>query len=212
MSVPPEPQHHLVCPERRPDRLRRHQRAPGGALAKPRLCADAEPRAQAGPQPVGAHERDPGLDRGAAAQAQRRAHAVGMQDEILDPRAEPKRDIGVRAHRVDQRRLQVAAMDRPVRRAVARFDGLPERDVCKVAAAHGHDRDRVGRDGEISQPVLQPEREQHARGVGRELDAGPDIGEGFGLLQERDAEARLRERQRRGQSADAGACDDDVAR
>ena len=53
---------------------------------------------------------------------------------------------------------------------------------------------------------------QDARGIGGELDAGAGFLEPLRLFEHDGAEALARERQRRGQPADAGACDKDGAR
>ena len=63
--------------------------------------------------------------------------AVAVNDEVLDPRAELQHDVGVCPHRFEQRRLQVAAMDDPIGRAVARLGIIAERDagqICPRAA------------------------------------------------------------------------------
>ncbi len=107
-----EPELHLVAAEFRLDPIGGDQRTPGGALLEFRLDAVAEPRPQAGPQPVGADQRDAVLVGGDGGLPAGGADAVGMQDEVLDPRAEPQHDVGAGVHRLEQRGLQVAAMDR----------------------------------------------------------------------------------------------------
>src|SRR5688572_31148752 len=54
-----------------------------------------------------------------------------------------------------------------------------------------------------------PERIERVPGVGRDLDAGADLAELRRLLEDHRAEALARERQRRGEAADAAAGDDD---
>lgn len=61
------------------------------------------------------------------------------------------------------------------------------------------------------QPVAEPEIEQQARGIGRELNAGAGLLEPLGLLQNDDTETASRQRQCRSQTADAGAGNDDDA-
>ena len=67
--------------------------------------------------------------------------------EVLDPRAEVERDIGIGAHRVEQHLLQVAAMDHPVGRAVALLDGGAERRARQHAGGlRVHHPELLGRD------------------------------------------------------------------
>ena len=68
----------------------------------------------------------------AAPRRQATLRPVGVHDEILDPRAEPEHDVGIGAHRVEQRGLQVGAMDRPVGRAVAALGLVAERRCARV--------------------------------------------------------------------------------
>ena len=56
----------------------------------------------------------------------------------------------------------------------------------------------------------RPERVEHAGAVGADLDAGADLLQLGRLLVDLDVEAALEQRQRRGQSADAAADDDDL--
>jgi len=63
-----------------------------------------------------------------------------------------------------------------------------------------------------AQPIAQSEIDQRARGIGRELDAGAGLLEPLGLLQDGDAKAVARERQRGGETANAGPGDNDGAR
>ena len=90
-----------------------------------------------------------------------------------------------------QRRLQVAAMDDPIGRAVALLGGRAERHAHDFAAvlgvkhAQGQRRDHVR-----PQPLAEAELDQDARGIGRELDAGAGFFEPLGLLQHDDAENR----------------------
>ena len=68
-----------------------------------------------------------------------------------------------------------------------------------------------GMTARAAQPRLQSEVDQHAAGVGRELQAGADFLEPLGFLQNDDAKALCRERKRRRQSSDAGTSDEDGA-
>jgi hypothetical protein len=62
-----------------------------------------------------------------------------------------------------------------------------------------------------SQPLAKAEIDQRARRIGRELDAGAGLFKPLGLLQHDRAKTIARERQRRGEAGDAGACDNDGA-
>ncbi len=112
-----------------------------------------------------------------------------------------------------ERGLQIAAMDRPIGRAVALLGVFAERHAHDLAPGHAvKDAQRRRRDGGRPQPALQAEIDQDARGVGRQLDAGTGFLEPLRLFQHDDAKAVARERQRRGQTADTGSGDNDRAR
>ena len=68
-----------------------------------------------------------------------------------------------------------------------------------------------GRDGAGGEPRLQAEVDQHAAGIGRKLQAGAGFLEALGLLQNDDAKTLRGQRQRRRQSSDPGAGDEDRA-
>ncbi len=57
--------------------------------------------------------------------------------------------------------------------------------------------------------LVEAEAGEHAAGIGADLDAGADLAQLLRALGDDHAEAGGGERQRRGQSADAGAGDDD---
>ncbi len=59
---------------------------------------------------------------------------------------------------------------------------------------------------------LEPELDQDAAGIGRELNAGAGFFQLLGLLQHDDAKAFFGERQRGRQSSDAGTSHEDGAR
>jgi hypothetical protein len=58
---------------------------------------------------------------------------------------------------------------------------------------------------------LQAEIDEHAAGVGRELQAGAGFLKALGFLENDDAKALSRERERGRQSPDPGTSDDDGA-
>ena len=104
-------------------------------------------------------------------------------------RAEAEHDVGIGAHRLQQRGLQVGAMDRPVGRAVAALGRFAEGRARQSAAARGLDGERLRHGNGGAQPLAEAERDQDAGGVGRELDAGAGFRKLTGLLQQSDAEA-----------------------
>ena len=80
------------------------------------------------------------------------------------------------------------------------------RPLSRVEHAH-----RLWRDHVRPQPIAKSEIDQRARGIGRELDAGAGLFQPLGLFQHDDAKTVARQRQRGGEPADAGACDNDDA-
>ena len=84
------------------------------------------------------------------------------------------------------------------------------RTISRPLRADKH-ADRLRRDDVRPQPIAEAEIDQEARGIGRELDAGAGFLEPLGLLQNDNAEAASRQRQRGGEPADAGAGNDDDA-
>jgi len=140
----------------------------------------------------------------------RQFHQIGV--ELLGV-ATPQADIEVFGDGGGERRLQIAAMDRPIGRAVALFGSSAERHAHDFAAAFGAEHAQaLGRDDMGPQPLAEPELDQRARGIGRQLDAGAGLVKPLGLLQHQHAETAARDRQRRGQSGNAGASNDDGAR
>src|SRR5262245_41436301 len=84
---------------------------------------------------------------------------------------------------------------------VPSFSGAP---VPQLAALRAHLHLAEGR--------FQAEREQNARAVGADLDAGADLLELARLFVNLDVDAALEQGQRRGEPADAGADDDHMFR
>ncbi len=113
----------------------------------------------------------------------------------------------------EERRLQVAAVDHPIGGAPALRGGGGERRARQHARSpRAHHPQLLRRDRAALEALAQPERDQHACGIGRELNAGADLLQALRLLEHRDLESALRDRQRRGQSADARAGDEHGAR
>ena len=119
-------------------------------------------------------------------------------------------DVGVGAHRLEQHRLQIAAMDHPIGRAVAFLGGGAERRAREHAGGlRVHHPQLLGSDDVALQWLAEPERDQDARGIGRELNAGADLFQALRLLEHGDAKSALGDRQGRGEPADARAGNDD---
>src|SRR4051812_14504895 len=103
-------------------------------------------------------------------------------------------------------------MDDPVRRTGAERSGLAEREAGDLAAAlRAHDADRVGRDGTGGEAGLQSKVDQNPAGIRRQFQARPGFLESLGFLQNDDAKAFPRQRERRRQSPDPGTGNDDGA-
>src|SRR5690242_1286152 len=120
-------------------------------------------------------------------------YAVLMNGEAIDADAECEPDIGMRACRLEQRSLQVAAVNDPIRRAEAcggvrqwNAGDLPA--VACVQNAHGL-RGHRGR----AQPVAQSQIDQDAGRVRRQLNAGASLIKPFGLVEDDGAQAAMRE-------------------
>jgi len=136
---------------------------------------------------------------------------MGMRGEIFHTHAELERNVALLCHRGRERRLQVAAMDHPVRRAVA-LRRRAERDADDFAAGPADQHAQCRRRGDVPpQSLAETEIDQGARGVGRELDAGAGFFKPLRLLQDDDAETAARQRQRGGEPANTGAGDDNDA-
>jgi hypothetical protein len=63
----------------------------------------------------------------------------------------------------------------------------------------------------MRKPGLQSELDQHAAGIGRELQAGAGLLETFGFFENDNAKASGRKRKRGRQSSDSGTSDEDGA-
>ena len=138
---------------------------------------------------------------------------VDVGREILDAGGELDRDVLRILRGIGERRLQIAAMDRPIGCAIALLGVRPKRNAHDlVARAAGHHADRLRRNHRGREALAQAERDQHARGIGTELNSGAGLFQLGGLLEHGDAQAGARQRQRRRQPRDAGAGDDDVTR
>ncbi len=86
--------------------------------------------------------------------------------------------------------------------------GLAKRQPDDFAAAsRAHDADGFGGYGARGQSRLQPEINQHAAGIGRELQSSASLFKPFGLFKDNDTKPAGCQRQRCRQSSDPGAHD-----
>ncbi len=119
-----------------------------------------------------------------------------IQREILDPGAEMENDSGMGAHGLDQHGLQVAAMDDPVRGAVAPLGRRAKRRAREHTRRARVDNPKLlGSDDMPLQLLGQAERQQDARGIGRELNPGADFLQSLRLIEDGDFKSPSRERQ-----------------
>jgi hypothetical protein len=111
---------------------------------------------------------------------------------------------------LEQHAVQVAAMHDRVGVAVALAEGLAEIDVADLAVGHRvHQPELVDIDGHLPCRLADAEAIEAVEGVGAELNAGADLTQLRGLLQHQRRDVLLRQRQRRGEPADAAAGDED---
>src|SRR6202012_268647 len=93
--------------------------------------------------------------------------------EVFHAHAELERNIPFLRHRADESRLQIAAMDDPIRCAIALRRRLAERDAYDLPPAASRKHANARRCDDVgTQPIAEPEIEQETRGIGRELNAG----------------------------------------
>ena len=106
--------------------------------------------------------------------------------------------------------MDVGAVNHGVRVGEARAKRRAGRDLADqrvVDRVHHHHP--LGVDGAATGALADAERVEARERVRRELNAGADLADLRRLLEDDDAKAALRQRQRRGEAADAGAGDDD---
>jgi len=121
-----------------------------------------------------------------------------------------KADQRVLLHRFQDGQMDVGAVDHGVGAAETLAEGgagVDAHHFARVDRVH-HD-DVVGEDRALARRGAHAQRIERGEGVGAELDAGADLADVRGLLQQLHRDALARQRQRRGQAADAAAHDDD---
>ena len=168
--------------------------------------------AHRGPDTVGADQSQRDLLLAPCAAALNHRQPLGVRGQILELASEPQLDIGIVVDLGLQRRLQVGAMHHPIGRTGTGRSLFAERQPGDLAAQpRAHDADGVGDHGAGGEAWLQAEIDQHAAGIGRELQAGAGFFEPLGLLENDDAKSAASQRQRCGQSPDPGPGNEDRA-
>ncbi len=159
--------------------------------------------------------------------ARHRAHAVGGDEgiggvalavlvdggnartvllDVLDARRSLEGDQLRLLHAFQNRGVDVGAVNHRVRVAKALAERRADGKAPDHAGIHRvHHHQFVGEDGAAARVFAHAKRVERGKGVGRQLNAGADFADVFGLLQQRDADAQLAQRQRRRQTADAAA-------
>jgi len=164
------------------------------------------------PDAVGADQRQRQLLLAHGPAALNHRQPLGMGGKVLELAAEPQFDVGIVVDLGGQRRLQVGAMHHPIGRAGAGRGCFAERQAGDFAAQAGaHDADGVGDHGAGGEARFEAEIDQHAAGIGRQLQAGAGLFKPLGLLENDDAKSLRSQRQRRRQSPDPGSGDEDRA-
>ena len=136
-----------------------------------------------------------------------------MLCDVLELAAKTKLDIRSHFNLSQKCCLQIGAVHHPIGRAGAEGRGFAKRQAADLAAgACAHDVDGVRHHRAPGKARLEPEIDQDAAGIGRELQAGAGFFQLLGLLQHDDAEAFFGERQGGRQSPDAGTSHEDGAR
>ena len=145
-----------------------------------------------------------------AARAVDRGHRVALLLDAIDTSGGHKLDVVVRLHALEQRLVHVGAVAHGVGIAEALAEGLAHRhrgDFGLVDRVHHHQP--VGVDRARAGALAHAERVERGERIGAELDAGADLADVRGLLEDLHREAAARERQRGRETADAAAGNED---
>ena len=183
--------------------LGRHEPAPGDIARVARQFLPEQLPAHRRVDAIGADQH---VSRDLRAVGQRDSDAVRGLREFLDAGIEPETRIGDPA---EQNVEQVGAVGVIVGRAELRLRARAERRVVEaVAIIPGAVVACFRIHTDARQRLAEPERAQDAGGVGTELDAGANLTECFGLLEELGVDAARAKRQQRGETTDASAGDE----
>ena len=186
--------------------LHRNEPAPRDAVGEHRLAWAEQAFADPGVDAVGANDigRRRGLtavegDR-SLARVEANRHAAPVERNRIGPQ---------RLDRVAQKAVQIAAVKHQMRRAEALDTLLAEIEpVPCFAGGPMAQLTAVGADLNLRKRMFEPQRIKNARAVRADLDAGTDLLELIGLLVDAHVDAAPKQRQRRGQTANAAADND----
>ena len=187
--------------------------APGDQAGKFRLHLREQMVPHRRPDAVGADQGRRQLLLPRVATALDHGQPLGVRGDVLELAAKPQIDIGAAVDLGLQRILQIGAVHHPIGRAGLQRGGFAKGQAGDLAAGpRADDVDGLGRHRARRKPRPQPEVDQDAAGVRRQLQAGPGFLQPLGLLQDDDAKALCGERKRCRQSPDPGTSNDDGAR
>ena len=206
-GMPPRSRPHDGCLRQ----VRRHIggncNAPGDRAGVARIFRADHLLAHSGAHPIGANQE---IARKDVSRVEPDAHARPVQHIGRHARAKPHLHTG-EFSRAFQDFDQVRAMDVQVRCAIAllRFprDGDGEHLLPRPPDPH---LERLGSRGHREDRIDQAKRREAHHGVGRELYAGANLGEGGGPLHNLNLITDLAERDGRAEPAYASACDHDL--
>ncbi len=188
----------------------RQHRAIGDMPRYARLLRTEQRRAHPRPQPVGADQRR-ALD--FPTTLHKCCDAIALLGHPGHRAGGLQGDFRRRAAGVQKRRVQIGAVgDRvSVAEALAKIAGQRHAGDFRAAMAVHHD-EILDEHRLVGNPFAQAEPVEHAEDIGAELDAGADFAEARRLFEDARGHPLARQRQRRGQPADAAADDEDFAR
>ena len=149
-------------------------------------------------QPVGA---DHDVSLGRAAVGETKAHTIAEVIHAGAARVEPD---ALRRQRVLQHRVQIGTVRAEIAGAVLRAEHAAHlrrrHDAAGLPVAHDV---ALRLECHRLEGTIEAERDEHAHGVGAELNAGADLAQRVRLLVDRDVEAMLAKRDRRVESTKA---------
>jgi hypothetical protein len=192
-------------------RLDGDRRAPSGDAAVNGLPLVAEDGARCRPQAVGADDEVGGqrLD-GTVRAFHHHGGACGFAGERRHGAADEKADAGSATHGIEQDGLQGGPVDDVIRRPEALLHEAAEGHAADHASGGKLADDRpLGFACGAAERRAEAEIDEDAARVGRELNAGAGLAEARPALDYRDVAPAGAQRQRRRETADAGADDSD---
>src|SRR5580704_1909187 len=184
--------------------IRRHQAAVGNTAGETKLLRTEQGVAYHRMNSVGT---DQCIHRNGSSICEMRFDVVAVIRHVSEAvrNVYPLRRDGAR-----QRAMEIAPMKRIIWSAESALDRLPERGAEQKAAVVPTPLVESQRfDAGPLERVGNPEPMQNARSVRADIDAGPDLAEDAGLLEDLHVESRAQQRGRRRETADAAADDRD---